>query len=84
MFSRMVGEYKPRTHFKYSYFSFHFSCYLQSLGQEDHYNVKLGDLRVRCHAAVWANKVNFEQVFSPNDVGPRYDVGPSFSKIGNV
>ncbi|XP_053396026.1 uncharacterized protein LOC128556126 [Mercenaria mercenaria] len=48
-----------------------------SLGRTDHYNIDNGDYRVKCYAAEWANHVNFKQVPSPNDVGPRVTVGPT-------
>ncbi|XP_045203138.2 uncharacterized protein LOC123556462 [Mercenaria mercenaria] len=53
-----------------------------SLGRPDHYNIENGDYRVKCYAAEWANSVNFEQVPSPNDVGPRVTVGPTYLHRG--
>ena len=54
----------------------------QSYGPGDHFDVDNNDYRVKCHAKDWADHVNFEQVLTINDVGPRFDVGPDFHNRG--
>ncbi|KAL4218344.1 hypothetical protein ACF0H5_023081 [Mactra antiquata] len=54
-----------------------------STGPGDHFNVKNGDFRVKCTAAEWANKNNFQQVPSPNEVGPNTSpLGPTYLQQG--
>jgi len=53
---------------------------LQAAGADDFYDVKSGDFRVQCLGADWANQVNFIQAQEPDNVGPRYLVGPAHLK----